>query len=245
MTVLTFNSGETLEACLGALAAFDDVVVLDNGSKDHTLEIAARFSNVRVFFNEFIGFGPLHNLATSYAKHDWILSIDADEVMTEESVTEIKNLALNQNAVYGVLFRNYFNGKWIRFCGWYPEHKLRMYNRKVTKFTDDSVHETIVTKGLQVIHLKKAVNHFSYRRMGHFLAKMETYSELFGNQNRGKRNSSLWKAIGKSWAAFFRCYIIKRGFLDGKEGYMISRYQADVAYYKYLKLYEKNLNLHL
>ena len=165
--------------------------------------------------------------------------------MTEESIAEVMRLDLSKSNVYGVLFRNYFNGKWIRFCGWYPEHKLRMYNRRVTRFTDDFVHETIETKGLKVVYLKCPVSHFSYRKIGHFLSKMETYSELFGNQNRGKRSSSLWKAIGKSWAAFFRCYIVKRGFLDGKEGYMISRYQADVAYYKYLKLHEKNLNLHL
>ena len=245
VTVLTFNSAETLGATLDSLVGFDDVVVLDNGSKDDTLGLAAGYSNVRVFHSEFIGFGPLHNLASGYAKHDFILSIDADEVMTKESIDEICGLSLDGGTVYGVLFRNYFNGKWIRFCGWYPEHKLRMYNRKVTLFTDDFVHETILTKGLKVVYLKKPVSHFSYRKISHFLVKMEKYSELFGDQNRGRRSSSLWKAILKSWAAFFRCYILKIGFLDGMEGYIISRYQADVAYYKYLKLYEKNLNLHL
>lgn len=245
MTVLTFNSEETLEACLKSLGRFDEVIVLDTGSKDRTVEIAKGFSNVRVFFDKFNGFGPLHNVATSHAKHDWILSIDADEVMSEAAVDEISALSLDKKTVYGVLFRNYFNGKWIRFCGWYPEHKLRMYNRTVTKFTDDFVHETIVTRGLKVVPLKKPVAHFSYRKISHFLNKMENYSELFGEQNRGKRKSSLGKAIIKSWAAFFRSYILKRGFLGGKEGYIISRYQADVTYYKYLKLNEKNLNLHL
>ena len=245
MTVLTFNSEETIEACLKSLEEFDDVVILDTGSKDQTLEIARRFSNVRIFFEEFIGFGPLHNVATSHARHDWILSIDADEVMSESAVGEIKNICLDEGTVYGVLFRNYFNGKWIRFCGWYPEYKLRMYNRKVTRFTDDFVHETVETKGMKVVRLKEPVAHFSYRKISHFLTKMEKYSELFGEQNRGKRKSSLAKAIMKSWAAFFRSYILKKGFLNGKEGYIISRYQADTTYYKYLKLDEKNLNLHL
>ncbi len=245
VTVLTFNSEETLGACLRSLEAFDDVVILDTGSKDRTVEIAKSFSNVRVFFDKFCGFGQLHNVATSYAKHDWILSIDADEVMSPESINEIRSLSLDDKIVYGVLFRNYFNGKWIRFCGWYPEHKLRMYNRRVTRFTDDFVHESIVTRGLKVVYLKQPVAHFSYRKISHFLTKMENYSELFGEQNRGKRKSSLSKAIAKSWAAFFRSYFLKRGFLSGKEGYIISRYQADVAYYKYLKLDEKNLNLHL
>ncbi len=245
VTVLTFNSEETIEACLKALSAFDDVVVLDTGSKDQTLEIAGRFSNVRIFFGKFCGFGPLHNMATGHAKYDWILSIDADEVMSNESVSEILALNFDPRSVYGVCFRNYFNGKWIRFCGWYPEHKLRMYNRKVTKFTDDFVHETVETKGLKIVYLKESVAHFSYRKISHFLTKMEKYSELFGDQNRGKKKSSLLKAIMKSWASFFRSYIIKKGFLSGKEGYIISRYQADVTYYKYLKLDEKNLNLHL
>jgi glycosyltransferase involved in cell wall biosynthesis len=245
VTVLTFNSEETIEACLGALEAFNDVVVLDTGSSDKTLQIAKGFSNVRVFRDEFCGFGPLHNIATVHARHDWILSIDADEVMRESSIDEIFELNLDEETVYGVLFRNYFNGKWIRFCGWYPEYKLRMYNRKVTRFTDDFVHETVVTKGLKVVLLKEPVDHFSYRKISHFLVKMEKYSELFAEQNRGLRKSSLTKAILKSWAAFFRSYFLKRGFLSGKEGYIISRYQADVTYYKYLKLDEKNLNLHL
>lgn len=225
-------------ACLEALRAFPEVVVFDTGSKDRTVEIAKSFSNVRLFSGEFIGFGPLHNVATSCATNDWILSIDADEVMTKEAVSEIQNLFLDPQTVYAVLFRNYFNKKWIRFCGWYPEYKLRMYNRKVTKFTDEFVHETVEHKWLKIIRLTKPVDHFSYRRVGDFLTKMEKYSELFAKQNKGKRKSSLAKAIGKSWAAFFRSYILKRGFLDGKEGYIISRYQADVAYYKYLKLYE-------
>ncbi|MBM3194017.1 MAG: glycosyltransferase family 2 protein [Chlamydiae bacterium] len=245
VTVLTYNSEETIESCLRALSSFGEVILLDTGSKDSTIAIAQKFPNVRIFFNEFIGFGPLHNIATSYASHDWILSIDADEVMTEESIAEIKKLELNERVVYAVLFRNYLNGKWVRFSGWYPEHKLRLYNKTVTKFTSDFVHETIETKGLKVVYLKKPVSHFSYRKVSHFLVKMEKYSELFSEQNRGKRKSSLAKAIGKSWAAFFRCYILKRGFLDGKEGYIIARYQADVAYYKYLKLDEKNLSLHL
>jgi glycosyltransferase involved in cell wall biosynthesis len=245
VTVLSFNSEETIENCLRSLSSFDEVIVLDTGSTDRTIEIAKKFSNVKIFFHEFVGFGPLHNIATSHASYDWILSIDADEVMTSESLHEIRGLRLDSKVVYGVLFRNYLNGRWVRFCGWYPEHKLRLYNKTETKFTSDFVHETIETKGLRIVYLKKPVNHYSYRKVSHFLVKMEKYSELFGEQNRGKRKSSLLKAIGKSWAAFFRCYIVKRGFLDGKEGYIISRYQADVAYYKYLKLDEKNLSLHL
>jgi hypothetical protein len=154
-------------------------------------------------------------------------------------------LKLDPHTVYGVSFKNFYNERWIHFCGWYPEHKLRLYNRRVTKFNDEYVHENIITENLKIEKLKEPVYHYSYRKISHFLNKMENYSELFANQNRGKRKSSLMKAILKSWASFFRSFILKRGIFGGKEGYIISKYQADVTFYKYLKLDEKNLNLHL
>jgi glycosyltransferase involved in cell wall biosynthesis len=245
VTVLSYNAEETIEPTLKALEAFDEVILLDTGSKDKTLKIAEKFKNVKVLEGQFNGFGPLHNFATMQAKNDWILSIDSDEVMTKEAVDEILSLNLDPHTVYGVSFKNYYNGKWISFCGWYPEHKLRLYNRKITKFNNEFVHENIITDGLKIQKLSKPVYHYSYRKISHFLTKMEYYSELFANQNRGKRKSSLFLAIVKSWAAFFRSYILKKGIFGGKEGYIISRYQADVAFYKYLKLDEKNTHMHL
>lgn len=138
--------------------------------------------------------------------------------------------------------RNYLNGKWIRWCGgWYPDPVLRLYHRKHTRFSDDAVHEKIVTPSpLKTAQLTHPLLHTPYRNMGDFLAKMQHYSTLFAQQHRGKKRSSLAKAIGHGTFAFIKSYFFKKGFLGGKEGFIISIYNGHTAFYKYLKLHEEN-----
>ena len=239
-SLLARNSEKHLPQVLEALASFPEVVVLDTGSQDSTLEIAKRFPNVSLHSATFNGFGPLHNLAAEKAKHDWILCIDSDEVVTPQLATEIHSLSLDEGSVYSFPFHNYFNGKWIRWCGWYPDRHIRLYNRRKTRFTNAYVHEGIITDGLQEKRLNGPVIHYSYGSISDFLTKMQRYSDLFAEENHGKKSSSVGKAILHGLAAFIRSYFLKRGFLGGYEGFIISTYNANTAFYKYLKLYEKN-----
>ena len=231
-TILTKDCQDTLAACLDSLKEIDEVIVLDNHSSDATLEIAMRYQNVKIVTHDFVGFGRLHNIAIEYAKHDWILSIDSDEVLSEGALPK----EIDEGAVYSFPRHNYFNGKFIRGGGWYPDRVLRLFNRKRTKFSDAAVHEKVMTEGLKVKYLTQPILHYSYRSMEDFLEKMQTYSTLFAEQNAGKRRSSVAKAIFKSIFTFIRCYFLKRGFIDGAEGYIIAKYNAQTAYYKYLKL---------
>lgn len=240
VTVLTRNSEKYLSQVLSSLQSFDEVVIYDSGSTDKTFQIAEKFPNIKVYKGTFIGFGPTHNVASNLAKNDWVLSIDSDELATPEMVQEIKNLILDDSCVYSFPRNNYFNGKWIKWCGWYPDKQIRLYNRKKTCFSNAQVHEAIVSKNLRVISLKGAIVHYSYETISDFLSKMQSYSELFAEQNRGKKSSSPMKAILHGFFAFFKSYVLKKGFLGGYEGYVISTYNAHTAYYKYLKLYEKN-----
>jgi len=241
VTILTKNSGATLRATLQSTREFPEVLLLDTGSTDNTLEIAREFPNVKIYKENFSGFGPTHNRATALAAHDWILSLDSDEVLTEELIREILALSLDQNAVYRILRHNFFNGKHIKWCGgWHPDWIVRLYNRKTTRFTDAAVHEKIITEGLKIVSLKQYFLHTPYREIGDFLTKMQMYSSLFATQYRSKRSSSLCKALFHSWAAFLKSYLLKRGFLGGKEGFIISAYNAHTAFYKYLKLDESN-----
>lgn len=240
VTVLTRNSEKYLSQVLSSLQSFDEVVIYDSGSTDKTFQIAEQFPNVKVYKGTFIGFGPTHNVASNFAINDWVLSIDSDELATPEMVQEIKNLSLDDGCVYSFPRNNYFNGKWIKWCGWYPDKQIRLYNRKKTCFSNAQVHEAIVSKNLRVISLKGAIVHYSYETISDFLSKMQSYSELFAEQNRGKKSSSPIKAILHGFFAFFKSYVLKKGFLGGYEGYVISTYNAHTAYYKYLKLYEKN-----
>lgn len=244
VTILTKNCGDTLLATLQSLEAFKQVVVFDTGSTDDTLEIAGEFPNVKICHAEFKGFGPSHNEASSLASADWILSIDSDEILTPELIREISHLQLDPNCVYAIQRDNYFNGKQIRCCaGWHPDPVIRLYNRKKTRFSNDAVHEKIVTKDLRVISLKSSLKHTPYRTISDFLEKMQKYSTLFAEQHRGKKKSSLFKALVHGFSAFMKSYFFKLGIFGGKEGFIISLYNSQTAYYKYLKLAHLNKQL--
>ncbi len=236
-TILTKNSEETLAASLASLKNFPEVLILDTGSTDRTLKIASSFPNVRIVKETFQGFGNTHNLASNHASYDWILSIDSDEVLSPELSSEILKTALDPRTVYSLDRHNHFQDKHIRCCaGWHPDRIVRLYHRKTTQFTEDHVHEKIIISDLKIIPLRNRLIHTPYRTIEEFLNKMQFYSTLFAEQNSGKKQSSLSKAIGHGLAAFLKSYFLKRGFLGGREGFIISLYNGHTAYYKYLKL---------
>ena len=240
VTILTKDCAETLEATLESVKDFNEVIVLDSGSQDETLDIAKHYPNVKVYEKPFLGFGEMHNLATSLATHDWIFSIDSDEVLTKEAEKELLSLKLAPCNVYSILRHNFFNGKRIKWCGgWHPDWVLRLYNRKSTQFSLAKVHEKILTEGLTIKRLKHPLLHTPYRTMSDFLDKMQNYSTLFAKQNQGKRPVSLLQAIFHGWFAFFKSYVLKRGFLGGREGFIISLYNGHTTFYKYMKLSER------
>ena len=239
VTILTKNSAETLEATLESVKDFDEVIVLDSGSTDATLDIAGRYPNVKTFQEPFLGFGPMHNRASSLATHDWIFSIDSDEELTPEAAEEILSLKRDAREANAILRHNFFNGKRIKWCGgWHPDWVIRLYNRTATQFSDAKVHEKILTDGVSVKRLTHPLLHTPYRTMSDFLDKMQHYSTLFAEQNRSKGPVSLFSALTHSWFAFFKSYVLKRGFLGGREGFIISLYNGHTTFYKYMKLSE-------
>lgn len=243
VTVLAKNSEKYLKEVLKALAPFGEVILYDTGSTDNTIEIAQSFPNVRVLRAPFVGFGPTHNMASSAAKNNWVLSIDSDEIVTPELIKAIVDEEADVKAVYSFQRHNYFNGKFIKWCGWYPDRQIRLYNKTKTKFSDDQVHEAIIATNMRHVSLKAPLIHYSYNSIADFLCKMQSYSTLFANQYQGKKKSSFSKALSHGAFAFFKSYILKRGFLGGYEGYIISAYNGHTAYYKYLKLNEANKEL--
>lgn len=240
VTILTKNNQKTLREVLEALKDFSEVLIYDTGSTDETLQIVKSFPNVRVEERPFVGFGPTHNLASGMAKYDWILSIDSDEVVTPELAKEILMLRLQKGKVYSFPRHNEYKGKWIKWCGWHPDRQIRLYNRTDTKFTDAQVHERIISDHLEEVKLSAPLRHYSYDTVSDFLTKMQVYSDLFAKQNRGKKSSSAGKALLHGIFAFIKSYILKRGILGGREGFEISVYNANTAFYKYLKLAEAN-----
>ena len=240
VTILTKNSARHIAKVLNSVQFCDEVVILDSGSTDNTLAIVATYPNVVVYKSDFLGFGVMHNKASSFARNDWVLSLDSDEVLSSELQLELQSLKLDNKTVYSFPFYNFFNGRIIKACGWYPDRHVRLYNKNITTFTNDEVHEKIIDKNLKCFHLKNHINHYSYDNMSDFLRKLQNYSDLFAVQKSGHRKATVWTAIWHSIGAFVRCFILKRGFLYLPEGFIISSYYAHMAFYKYLKLRESN-----
>lgn len=244
-TILLKGAPSHLEAVIQALRGLDEVLIYENGAEETALTICKTFPNVRVVSGVFFGFGATHNLASELAVNDWILSIDSDEVATPELMEEIRNLLLDDRTVYSIPRRNFYRGHWVRGCGWWPDKALRLYNKKTTQFSNAKVHESIETKDLHVVPLKACLNHYSYDSISDFLTKMQSYSNLFAEEWKGRKKSSPCKAALHAGFAFFKSYILKGGIRDGYSGFLISAYNGHTAFYKYMKLYEINLSMRL
>ena len=238
VTILTKNSCKYIEECLTALNDFPEIIILDNGSTDNTLEIAKNFNNVKIYKNEFIGFGPLKILATEYASNDWILSIDSDEILTKESVNNIKKLKKDNNIVYSFKRLNHYNYKQIKTCGWYPDKVKRLFNKKYTNFNKNMVHESIISNKVKSIN--SDIKHYTYNNITQLLEKMNKYTTLYAEEHAGKKQVSIFKAIASAKWAFIKSYIINRGFIDGMAGFSISLCNALGAFFKHYKLIELN-----
>ncbi|EMS9556464.1 glycosyltransferase, partial [Campylobacter jejuni] len=240
--IIVKNAEQTLLECLNSLKDFDEIILLNNESIDNTLNIANKFkkdfANLYIYHNAFIGFGALKNLALSYAKNDWILSIDADEVLENECIKELKNLKLQEDNIIALSRKNLYKGEWIKACGWWPDYVLRIFNKNFTRFNDNLVHESLVLpSNAKKIYLKNGLKHYSYKDISHLIDKMQYYSSLWAKQNIHKKSGVL-KANLRAFWTFFRNYFLKNGFLYGYKGFIISVCSALGTFFKYMKLYE-------
>lgn len=237
------NGARTIRRTLESLRDFDDVVVYDNGSADGTVDIAREFANVNLIQGEFIGFGPSKNKAASHARHDWILIVDSDEVVDAELLATLKSRQLDSQTIYILNFTAYYRDIQIRHCGWNNQKIKRLYNKAITGFNDKFVHENILDEGMRKEELPGNMQHYSYLTITDFIIKLDRYSTLFAEDNAGRKYSSPLKAILNGAYSFFRTYVLKRGFLDGYAGLVIAFSHMATNFYKYIKLYEKNLEL--
>jgi glycosyltransferase involved in cell wall biosynthesis len=233
------DAQSTLKDVLDALNVFDDVVVYSNNSTDKTDEIAQSYENVNLIKGEFLGFGPTKNKAATFAKNDWILSLDADEVLSSEFITNLSKLKLDKKCIYTILRTNYYKDTQIKHC-WGNDIITRVYNRKQTSFTDKKVHEKIIEDGFEIKQIDGAIKHYPYSNITDFIIKLDRYSSIYANDNKGKKSSSPLKAFLNANFSFFKTYFIKRGFLDGYAGLIIAFSHMATNFYKYMKLYEAN-----
>lgn len=237
--IIVKNAELTITKTLNSLKKFQDVVVYSNISTDKTEEIAKSYKNVNLVQGDFIGFGQTKNFAASFAKNDWILSLDADEVLSDDFIFNLKKENLKENCIYSILRTNYYKQTQVKYC-WGNDIILRVYNKNKTAFTDKKVHEKIIQDGLRTSFIAGAIKHYPYSSITDFIIKIDLYSTMYAHDNVGKKNSSPLKAILNSLFSFFKTYIVKRGFLDGYAGLVIAFSHMATNFYKYMKLYELN-----
>jgi len=241
VTMITKDASRYIVESLQALVRFDEVIILDNGSSDDTIELAKLFDNVSIYESEFIGFGALKNLAIEYSQNDWILSVDSDEVLSSQLVDEILSLDLDSSRVYSILRDNYYDKRLMRCCGWEGDWVMRLFNKERVLFNLNRVHESLaLSDNISVERLQYPMKHFTYQNAQELVTKMQYYSTLWAEDYRGKRSSSPTKAITRAIFAFVKFYIFKKGFFSGYEGLLISITNANGVFYKYIKLYEAN-----
>ena len=234
-TIITYNEEKNIARAIKSLNFVNEITVIDSGSSDQTVKIA-RELGARVFHNPFAGYGQQKNFAASKAEHNWILSIDADEEVSNElKESLLKNLqSLDETMVYYVNRRTNFCQKWIYHGGWYPDILARIYNKKSARWTEPHVHEELIANSpsTKKIIIKGHLNHYSFPSCKSQIETNIKYAKL-GSQSF-KRRPSFFKVLTKPVGKFIECYLIKRGVLDGKAGLIIALNASYSIFMKYL-----------
>jgi glycosyltransferase involved in cell wall biosynthesis len=236
VAIIAFNEERNLAACLRSVAWADEIVVVDNGSTDRTRDIARAAGAVVIEVPDWPGFGAQKNRAIDACTGEWILALDADERVEEPLRAEIERvLGRADFDVYALPRRSTYCGRYIRHGGWWPDYVTRLFRRGSARYSDDRVHERLVTER-PVGRLNAPLTHFSFRSMDQVIEKMNRYSSESARMlaERGKV-PGLSTAIGHGIAAFVRTYVFKLGFLDGRYGFLLAVSNAEGSYYRYVK----------
>jgi len=240
VVIITYNEEENIRGCLESVNWSNEIVVVDSFSTDRTVEIAREFTP-NVFQNRWTNFSQQKNLALEKASNEWVLNVDADERVTPELKEEMLRI-LNSGSIsidgYYIPLRNYYLGKWIRHCGWYPDYHLRLFRKEKGRFNERTVHESVIVEGKKG-YLKSHLEHFSYKNLSDHLARIDKYASLSAQEmlRRGK-STRAFDLLFRPLARFIRMYLIERGFLDGIYGLIVSLMSSFYVFTKYLKLWE-------
>jgi glycosyltransferase involved in cell wall biosynthesis len=240
VTIITLNEASSIGAVLDSVAFADEIIVLDSGSTDGTIELC-RERGARVEMNsDWQGFGVQKNRALALAQGEWVLSVDADEVLTPLLAKEIQQKIHNseRHVAWMIPRASSYCGHVMRHGGWWPDYVLRLFQREGSRFSDDMVHERLIPPPGQVGRLVHPFQHQTYETLEEVIQTVNRYSSEGALQafRLGKR-ASFHEAILHGVWAFIRTYFLRLGFLDGPHGFMLSVSNAEATYYRYLKLW--------
>jgi glycosyltransferase involved in cell wall biosynthesis len=246
--IITKNEAAIIAKCIMACKPItDDIIIVDNGSADATVKIAGRMG-CRAYLEKWEGYGANKNKGSLYAKYDWILSIDADEVVDEELICSLYGLSLdNPKIAYDFKFRSFFGKKLIRYGSWGNDHRIRLFNRNYVRWSTAKVHEKLlIPKSVKIKRLKGHIAHYTVRTSAECYQKAMYYANLSAEQYlSSNRKDVLLKLCFSPVFGFIRNYIIRFGFLDGREGWniAINAYRNTWTKYYYLRQLQHKLDL--
>ena len=243
--VIAYNDAPNMRRCLESLHWVDEIVVIDSNSTDGTTEICQEYTN-NVFHHSFAGFGALRNQALTHATYDWIFSLDTDEWATLEVQEEISGLLLGEPSAqaYFIPRRNYFLGRWIQHCGWYPDYRQpQLFDKSSMRYREDLVHEGFEVTGKTGV-LQSHVYQIPFRNIDQFWRKMDRYSTLRAEvMNQEGRHFHAHQLLSHPLFTFLKMFVIRGGILDRKPGLILSVLYAYYTFVKYAKLWELQKNV--
>ncbi|HSK11210.1 MAG TPA: glycosyltransferase family 2 protein [Vicinamibacterales bacterium] len=238
VTIITRDEADRLEEAVASVAFADEVVIVDSGSTDGTIELARRLTP-KVFVREWPGFAEQKNFAAAQAAHDWIFSLDADERASPGLGQEVRGLLASgpSASAYRVPRVSFYLGRWIRSTDWYPDHQVRLYDRRAASWAGAHVHESVRALG-PVGRLRHELLHLPYRDVSHHLRTIDRYTELAARQlmEEGRR-VTLPGLVARPLGAFLRNYVLRGGWRDGGVGLVVSVLNSYYVFLKFARLW--------
>lgn len=240
VAIVAQDEANRLPRCLASVSFADEVLVVDSGSRDNSVDIARLFG-CRVLQQSWLGYARQKQFAVDNCSNEWVLILDADELVpreTAEKIVEITGSHEQEFAAYSFLRKNFFHKRWIRHCGWWPERVIRLVNRRQGRFSDNLVHERWISDGA-IKKLDLTLEHYSFRNYSDLINKMQEYSTLGAQEMIQKgRRVRWWAPISHGIWTFIRTYFFEMSMMEGFDGFMISLLNAEGSFMKYAKLRE-------
>jgi (heptosyl)LPS beta-1,4-glucosyltransferase len=247
VAMIVKNEAQDLGACLDTVAGWvDEIVIVDSGSTDNTEQIARRYGAKFYQHTDWQGFGKQRQRAQEYVTSDFVLWLDADERVTPELKASIQQAVVQNNAdtVYQIGRLSEVFGRQIRHSGWYPDYVVRLYPTALAKYGDELVHEKVhYPATAKVAKLQGDLLHFTYKDIHHYLVKSASYAKAWAMQKQQSgKTASLGSGISHALGCFIKMYLLKAGFLDGKQGLLLAILSAHSTFVKYADLWDRSRN---
>lgn len=243
--IISKNEEANIERCLKSVSFADEIIVLDSGSTDNTVEIAKKYTD-QVVITDWPGYGIQKQRALAKANGDWVLNLDADESVSEELQHEIKHAMRSDKAdAYRIAIQMIFYNKPLKYSN-SPKRHIRLFKREKAQYSKDIVHEKILLPaGARIAKIKQAIRHHSFQDISHVLYKLNKYSSYSAKiRIENKKEVGFTRILlGTGWM-FFRCFIVQRGFLDGQAGFLFALFGAQGAFYRGVKQMYQDVDIH-